>query len=302
MAMAFPGVLEEGQPRQQALTPAGTRYDTMLLPSCFQAEPFSGCSNSYNASSLNSSSSNSNAAATTTLDFFVSSNLGSGPLDVPTAHQQTNIEADDPSSTKPHAISKTMTGDTTDPLYDIAGGAGGDVSGAVCIPSRNDVLFGRGKGFQNHIGNQLYRQLIEDCLPTYETSNKEQKTRIAQEIVSIVHEANGRFLKDDGATGWVPVTDLQLLRKKVSHAFRGLRSQKKTQSSQASKAAARRRPFQETTAEGSSEEDNITKSSRNNDNYFDVSANTNSTSTSNPGSTVEEALKHFHKKAKNDYS
>lgn len=81
--------------------------------------------------------------------------------------------------------------------------------------------------------------LIDDCLPTYDKASKEQKTKIAQEIVGIVHQARGRFLKDDGA-GWVQVTDIQLLRQKVAHAFRGLRSQKQMQASQAAKAAARK--------------------------------------------------------------
>jgi hypothetical protein len=109
----------------------------------------------------------------------------------------------------------------------------------VCVPSRNDVLFGRGKRYQNHIGNQRFRKLIDDCLSTYDKASKEQKTKIAQEIVGIVHQARGRFLKDDGA-GWVQVTDLHTLRQKVAHAFRGLRSQKQMQASQAAKAAARR--------------------------------------------------------------
>ena len=109
----------------------------------------------------------------------------------------------------------------------------------VCVPSRNDVLFGRGKRYQNHIGNQRFRKLIDDCLSTYDKASKEQKTKIAQEIVGIVHQARGRFLKDDGA-GWVQVTDLHMLRSKVAHAFRGLRSQKQMQASQAAKAAARR--------------------------------------------------------------
>ncbi|KAL3904854.1 MAG: hypothetical protein SGILL_009908 [Bacillariaceae sp.] len=109
----------------------------------------------------------------------------------------------------------------------------------VCVPSRNDVLFGRGKRYQNHVGNQRFRKLIDDCLPTYDNASKEQKTKIAQEIVGIVHQARGRFLKDDGA-GWVQVTDLHMLRQKVAHAFRGLRSQKQMQASQAAKAAARR--------------------------------------------------------------
>ncbi|KAG7338204.1 hypothetical protein IV203_025116 [Nitzschia inconspicua] len=115
---------------------------------------------------------------------------------------------------------------------------------SVCVPSRNDVLFGRGKRFQNHVGNQRFRTLIEDCLPSYDKASKEQKTKIAQEIVGIVHQARGRFLKDDGA-GWAQVTDIHLLRQKVAHAFRGLRSQKQMHASQAAKAAVRHQQQQQ---------------------------------------------------------
>jgi hypothetical protein len=76
--------------------------------------------------------------------------------------------------------------------------------------------------------------LIDDCLDSYDKASKEQKTKIAQEIVGIVHHAGGRFLKDDGA-GWAQVTNIHVLRQKVAHAFRGLRSQKQTQSSYATK-------------------------------------------------------------------
>jgi hypothetical protein len=97
----------------------------------------------------------------------------------------------------------------------------------VGIPSRNDVLFGRGKGFQNHIGNLKYRQMIEDCQNTYELANKEQKTRIAEEIIDfILLQAEGRFLKDMDGSGWRIVSDPVALRQKVAHAFRGLRDRK----------------------------------------------------------------------------
>lgn len=93
----------------------------------------------------------------------------------------------------------------------------------VGVPSKKDVLFGRGKSIQNHMGNQRYRQLIEDSYSLYEASKKDQKTHIAEEVIRIIHGSGGRFLRDDGATGWVRVADSNMLRKKVAHAFRGLR-------------------------------------------------------------------------------
>jgi hypothetical protein len=84
-------------------------------------------------------------------------------------------------------------------------------------------LFGRGKRLQNHQGNGRFRMLIDDCLDSYDKASREQKTKIAQEIVGIVHHAGARFLKDDGAR-WAQVTNIHVLRQKVAHAFRGLRS------------------------------------------------------------------------------
>ena len=105
------------------------------------------------------------------------------------------------------------------------------------MPNRNDVLCGRGTGFINHVGNRRYRSLISDCLPKYNSSNKEQKTRIAEEIVQIIYEAGGQFLKKidtkqkggSGAVSWIPVTDRTTLVRKVSHTFRNIRLQKQTE-------------------------------------------------------------------------
>jgi hypothetical protein len=41
----------------------------------------------------------------------------------------------------------------------------------VCVPSRNDVLFGRGKRLQNHQGNGRFRMLIDGCLDSYDTAS-----------------------------------------------------------------------------------------------------------------------------------
>jgi hypothetical protein len=91
----------------------------------------------------------------------------------------------------------------------------------VGVPGRNDVLFGRGKANQNHIGNIKVRSLVEDCKEMYDKASRDEKTQITQEIVQVVQQATGRFLKDDGA-GWVEVDD-GIARLKVSHVFRGLR-------------------------------------------------------------------------------
>ena len=93
--------------------------------------------------------------------------------------------------------------------------------GNVGVPGRNDVIFGRGKKYHQHLGNIRYRGLVEDCKEKYDNASRDEKKRITEEIVGIVKETTGRFLKDDGA-GWVEVAD-DVARLKVSSAFRAMR-------------------------------------------------------------------------------
>ena len=92
----------------------------------------------------------------------------------------------------------------------------------VMVPSRKDVLLGVGKGIQSHIGNVRYRQLLQDCKDKYDQSAYSERKQITEEIVYIVKQASGRFLKED-EIGWVEVDD-DIARVKISAAFRAMRS------------------------------------------------------------------------------
>jgi hypothetical protein len=96
----------------------------------------------------------------------------------------------------------------------------------ICIPGTSDILLGKGRKFQEHIGNIRFRYLIEEHRNRYEKAKKTQKTALADGIVSLVHKRSGRFLKDDGA-GWVEVNELTA-REKVSSCFRSFRKLHKT--------------------------------------------------------------------------
>lgn len=87
-------------------------------------------------------------------------------------------------------------------------------------PTCHDVLFGRGK-VKEHPGNILLHELIAERRARYELSEKWQKTVIAEEIVAIIRERSGRFLKQEKGdkTSWIPV-DTETAREKVSHTFR----------------------------------------------------------------------------------
>lgn len=93
-----------------------------------------------------------------------------------------------------------------------------------CFPTGNDVLFGRGR-VKDHPGNILLHRLIAERRQRYEDAEKWEKTVIAEEIVAIIRERSGRFLKPDkrNVGSWVAV-DVETAREKVSHTFRSGRS------------------------------------------------------------------------------
>ena len=111
-------------------------------------------------------------------------------------------------------------------------------SSLIPVPKRMDVLLGRGKVIQEHPGNLRYRHLIETSRERYERSSKFEKTAVAEVIVRMIKESNGRFSKqDDDGTGWVVVSD-EIAREKVAHAFRN-RRKVKNGGSKAAKAPKR---------------------------------------------------------------
>jgi hypothetical protein len=92
----------------------------------------------------------------------------------------------------------------------------------IVVPNRLDVLLGRGKPIQEHIGNLRYHALLCNKQSAYEAARKFDKMEIAKQIVDEVHSYSGRFLKQEGA-GWTIVDDT-VARGKVSHAFRTRRA------------------------------------------------------------------------------
>jgi hypothetical protein len=91
-------------------------------------------------------------------------------------------------------------------------------------PGRFDVVFGRGRGAQERPGNARFRVLVDMHIEKYERANKFGKTEIANDIIRIIGESSGRFLKKSDGAAWEVVDDLTV-RAKVSHAFRARRAQ-----------------------------------------------------------------------------
>ena len=99
-----------------------------------------------------------------------------------------------------------------------------DARGAVIIPRRFDVLFGKGKTITEHTGNLRAVHIVEMNRELYEKSGKYEKTQVAERIVVLINKACGRFLKmEDG--GWVEASREEA-RDKISHYFRRMRENK----------------------------------------------------------------------------
>jgi hypothetical protein len=94
------------------------------------------------------------------------------------------------------------------------------LEGAVDLPSKTDVLLGRGRPFNFHPGNRLLHEIVENYYEQYNNVPRDGKTRLAQEIVSMVHKYSGHFLKQDVESGmWVELSNIEA-RNKVNHSFR----------------------------------------------------------------------------------
>lgn len=77
-------------------------------------------------------------------------------------------------------------------------------------PGPNDVLCGRGTTCFEYIGNQRFRQLVEQHVPRYIGLQKLGKTMLIDEIVQRVRRSspNGGFIKKSKETGlWFEVGD-----------------------------------------------------------------------------------------------
>mmetsp|Transcript_35087 Transcript_35087/g.84980 ORF Transcript_35087/g.84980 Transcript_35087/m.84980 type:complete len:147 (-) Transcript_35087:1262-1702(-) len=92
----------------------------------------------------------------------------------------------------------------------------------IHVPSKADVLFGKGAPFQSHLGNIQLRSLVSERYKAYaKAATKGQKMQITKEIVQTVQQNSGLFLRPDGGS-WVCVEE-EAARQKVSALFRSLR-------------------------------------------------------------------------------
>jgi hypothetical protein len=101
--------------------------------------------------------------------------------------------------------------------------AGEERKPIINIPSRSDVLFGRGKPFQQHPGNLRLNMLVESMAEEYDSKRmRKEKTAFADEVAEEMKRTGVRFLhKVDGI--WEEA-DESMIRDKVSNTFRSVRA------------------------------------------------------------------------------
>jgi hypothetical protein len=116
------------------------------------------------------------------------------------------------------ALSATFETVLSSPSSKALGGGQGLVF-IVDLPSRYDVLLGRGKPYQEHSGNNILRELIASQFEEYDRAARGAKTAIAERVVVLVKESGGRFLQKNNDGLWVQASG-KLARDKVSHGFR----------------------------------------------------------------------------------
>jgi hypothetical protein len=100
----------------------------------------------------------------------------------------------------------------------------------VGLPENTDVLLGKGKPIQEHLGNMRLKALVDELLPRYDACKKEEKKDVAMEVVQCIKKTmGGRFLSDESGI-WIEVDD-DIARKKASILFRNRQKQANTEAS-----------------------------------------------------------------------
>ncbi|KAL3938734.1 MAG: hypothetical protein SGBAC_006407 [Bacillariaceae sp.] len=93
----------------------------------------------------------------------------------------------------------------------------------VQIPEPGDVLFGRGRGFQEHPGNQRMLKIISKYKQAYKSQKRSKKREFVEAVYDEITKDGGRFVKKlEGENCWVEVS-IPISLEKVSHTLRGKR-------------------------------------------------------------------------------
>ena len=129
---------------------------------------------------------------------------------------------------KDQEVSSVVSADTANKRKGSSSGAppskkqrvveGGTAKGVSSF-SDHDVLSGRGGGTNLHPGNRFYRDLILMNREKYDIASKAKKPDVARQIVQMIRQSGGRFLRKDKDGLYYDIGD-EAAREKTSQALR----------------------------------------------------------------------------------
>ncbi|CAJ1945132.1 unnamed protein product [Cylindrotheca closterium] len=90
----------------------------------------------------------------------------------------------------------------------------------VLVPTKNDVVFGRGKGSHDHPGNRRMREIIRRHKKDYSAIHRSKKRQIAELVYSEITQNGARFLHRKRGEEAYAVVDLNLALQKLSNTLR----------------------------------------------------------------------------------
>ena len=94
-------------------------------------------------------------------------------------------------------------------------------------PSDNDILFGRGRRFQEHHGNKRMLSLIESRRQHYQNQPRNKKRQTVESLYDEISQGGARFLKYlDEENVWVEV-NIPIALEKIFHTLRSKRRNEK---------------------------------------------------------------------------
>jgi hypothetical protein len=120
--------------------------------------------------------------------------------------------------------------------------------GEVEVVTDRDVLSGRGGGTNLHPGNRRYRDLILSHRKEYDLASKAKKPSVSRQIVHLIRQNGGRFLRKDSNVGKYYEIGDDLAREKTSQALRHRTFEMRTELGLQKKDAAQKQEVAAATA------------------------------------------------------
>ncbi|CAJ1956527.1 unnamed protein product [Cylindrotheca closterium] len=98
------------------------------------------------------------------------------------------------------------------------------------VPLRHDVLLGRGKSLQTHLGNICFREFVKQYSEEYDETPRNYRRLVPIKVIQDLKSRGIRFLRQDESTGeWVE-PEISDIEKTVGQVFRNLRKKHKPES------------------------------------------------------------------------